>query len=105
MNIPKTYEICHYSDNDPKHWFTIQNGHITVKQADYNKVADVQAMSLEHAFDHTNHTDHNWQESNYVMPTHPSIPERSTTIGDVIVVEGQAWMVAAFVAFVEVTFE
>jgi hypothetical protein len=105
MNSPQTYEVYHYDDNDPKHWFTINNNHITVKKADYTKVADVEALGLEEAFEFTNHSDRNWQESSYVTPTYPGRPERSTTIGDVIVVEGQAWMVAAFVAFIEVTFE
>ena len=102
--MSNTYEVYHYIGDDPRHWFTIQADHITVRRADYVKVAEVLAENLDEVFRLTNTIDHDWQENEHVTPARPSQPERSTSVGDVIVLGDQAWMVDS-ASFSEVTFD
>ncbi len=98
-----TFKVYHYVGDDPRHWFTIQSDHITVRRADYVKVAEVEAENLDEVFRLTNTIDHDWQENEHVTPARPDQAERSTSTGDVIVLGDQAWMVDS-AGFSEVTF-
>ncbi len=98
-----TYEVYHYIGDDPRSWFTVQADQITVKRADYVKVAVVQGENLDEVFRLTNTIDYDWQENEHVTPARPGQPERSTSVGDVIVLGDQAWMVDS-AGFSEVTF-
>jgi hypothetical protein len=98
-----TYKVYHYIGDDPFHWLTVQGDHITIKRADYIKVAEVEAQDLDEVFRLTNTIDHDWQENEHVTATRPGQPERSTSVGDVIVLGHQAWIVAS-AGFREATF-
>jgi hypothetical protein len=100
----KIYEVYHYIGDDPRHWFTVQADQITVRRADYVKVAEVEAQTLDEAYFLTNTIDHDWQENDHVTAARPGQPERSTSVGDVIVLGDHAWMVDS-AGFSEVTFE
>jgi hypothetical protein len=98
-----TYQVYHYAGDDPRHWFTVQADHITVRRADYVKVAEVEAEHLDEVFRLTNTIDYDWQENEHVTATRPGQPERSTSVGDVIVLGDHAWIVDS-AGFSEVTF-
>jgi hypothetical protein len=103
MLVTSLYEVYHYSGDDPRHWFTVQADQITVRSADYVKVAEVEAENLDQVFLLTNTIDHDWQENDHVTPARPGQSERSTSTGDVIVMGDQAWIVES-AGFSAVTF-
>ena len=58
----------------------------------YRLVALVEAHSLEEAFRLTNHIEGDWRK-NALVKSVSDIPSRSTSVGDVITVNGQIWLV------------
>ncbi len=98
----QTYEVYHYTDI-AHDWFSVQEGHITVRRADYVKVAEVQAENLNEVFRLTNTIERDWQQNPNVTPAQPDTPQRSTSVGDVIVLVSQAWIVD-HMGFAEITF-
>ncbi len=95
--------VYHYTDTDPLHWFSVQQTHITLRRADYVKVAEVQAENLNEVFRLTNTIEQDWQQNPQVTPAQPGTPQRSTSVGDVIVLGEHAWIVD-HMGFVEITF-
>jgi hypothetical protein len=73
--------------------------------ADYVKVADVEAMSLEQAYEMTQNIENSWVKNPQVKPA-PEVQEgcRSTSYGDVIEHLGQFWFCDVF-GWVEITLE
>ncbi len=61
----------------------------------YRKVAEVAAPSLDEVFQLTNHITGNWQDHADVKVLVDG-PVRSTSVGDVIVLGDDAWLVEPF---------
>ncbi len=98
-----THEVYHYVGDDPGRWLTMQADPLIVRRADYVKFAEVEAENLDEVFRLMNTIDHDWQENACMSAMRPGQPERSTSVGSVIVLVDQAWMVDS-AGFSEVTF-
>jgi hypothetical protein len=93
--IQERYGVYHANDlhamiaPQADHWCTDRSRH-------YTHVADVEAP-LGQVFALTNHIDHPWTE-NPEVAWHTAAPVRSTSVGDVIVLQesGRAWLVLPF---------
>lgn len=79
------YEVWH--DKNPSFGF---GGKTCKFPKDYEHVANVEARSLDHAFELTNHIDDGWQKNKGVETL--ADQARSTSVGDIIVdPENKKW--------------
>ncbi len=93
----QTFEVWHFSTPEQ-----IQEGYVQPQKAiarwlnnheQYRKVADVEASSLEEVWDITQNVNDAWTKSPRVVWS-KSQEVRSTSVGDVIVQNGKAYLVA-----------
>jgi hypothetical protein len=90
----KTYTVYHCTNEESliRLWTSRATMPTTIKREGYTQVATVTAESLDEAYRLTNSIDEPWQHNPSVTPARPDTPERSTSIGDVIVEHSQIWI-------------
>lgn len=91
MSKNSDWLVYHYIET--KQMFILQPQLWKERERYYQLVAVVEAGTLEEAYRLTNHIDHDWWE-NALVRTLATTPPRSTSVGDVLVRHGQAWIVA-----------
>jgi len=89
------YEVWHVKNP------TFQMGYGGEFPTAYEKVAEVDCKDLEHAFEVTNHIDHDWA-TNSEVTKRAKKPLRSTSVGDVLVDENGVKMMVAPVGWEEI---
>jgi hypothetical protein len=93
MSKSKNSDWLVYHCTEPQHLFSLQPELWKERERYYQLVAVVEAGTLEEVYRLTNHIDHDWRE-NALVRTLATTPPRSTSVGDVLVRDGQAWIVA-----------
>ncbi len=97
MSMEQQERFALYHANDLLAMIAPQADHwLTDRSRYYTHVADVEAP-LGQVFALTNHIDHSWTDNPEVV-WHTAAPVRSTSVGDVIVLQesGRAWLVMPF---------
>jgi hypothetical protein len=67
--------------------------HKPLDREQYHPVAQVEAESLDEVFQLTNRVEQPWWYDRAVTPVPGAVPARSTSVGDVVVLDRKVWIV------------